>query len=123
MESIMVKGKPVYITDDYDFADILRNEISDDARDYFLYACDPESVLDDLKDDDILKNGYCTGECAKVQETQSHYESILHDVMEKLEEMYNEEDDKRKIGCDFSPATKKRVKAITDLINMINRNL
>ena len=89
MESIMVKGKPVYITDDYDFADILRNEISDDARDYFLEGLNAEEdIAYGLLAENPLK--YCNGECDKLYSLQEYYENILSDIRDIAFSVYDQ---------------------------------
>lgn len=122
MDYIMVKGRPVYIFSDTDFADVLQEEISESAKGYFLNSLEGEK---ELAVSNFIENplAYCHGECDKVYETQRHYTDLLRDIMEELDNMYEMEDEKRKMGCDFSGPAKKRVAMINKIQNMINKEL
>ena len=87
MESVLVNNRPHYIMNDYDFEDLLRQQISDDAARYFI-----ESVSG-AEDDAIARfrsdpSRYCTGECDRVYNTQAHYENIMQEIEELARELY-----------------------------------
>ena len=70
METMMIQGKVETIFDNQDFARMLQEKLGSDAERYFLEQTDPEVLADglyDLSDDELLKKGYCSGECNKVQ--------------------------------------------------------
>lgn len=89
---LMIKGgkRPETIFDNEQFARLLDERLGYDAAEYFRDAVSPDSILAklDLTDDDILE-GYCSGECDKVQGTQEHYENLLKEIGGLADEIYN----------------------------------
>lgn len=89
---LMIKGDkhPETIFDNEQFARLLDERLGYDAAEYFRDAVSPDSILAklDLSDDDILE-GYCSGECDKVQGTQEHYENLLKEIGGLADEIYN----------------------------------
>lgn len=89
---LMIKGdkRPETIFDNEQFARLLDERLGYDAAEYFRDAVSPDSILAklDLSDDDILE-GYCSGECDKVQGTQEHYENLLKEIGGLADEIYN----------------------------------
>ena len=101
----IVHGVPVTPYSDEDVYDLIRDNVCDDCADYVRERTDVETVLDglNLTDEDILKN-YCSGECDKVQEVQSHYESILKECRDLAREVYHQ------IVDDWNPGTRRTKK-------------
>ncbi len=89
---LMIKGDklPEIIFDNEQFARLLDERLGYDVAEYFRDAVSPDTILAklDLSDDDILE-GYCSGECDKVQGTQEHYENLLKEIGGLADEIYN----------------------------------
>ena len=123
----IVHGKPFIQMSEEDVFELIRENICDDCAEYvremFNYIESDEflaEVTNNMTDNDILKQGICSGECDKVQETQEHYESILHEIKDLAYEIYN------KITEDWNPGKKRtrkeqfaldKVIVITKIIN------
>jgi hypothetical protein len=91
---LIIKGdkRPETIFDDEQFARLLDERLGYDAAQYFRDATDPEMLADalyDISDSELLKKGYCSGECDKVQGTQEHYENLLKEVGELAQAVYD----------------------------------
>ena len=90
---LMIKGdkRPETIFDDEHFAHLLDERLGYDAAQYFRDATDTEYLQKNMKltDDQILNEGWCSGECDKVQKTQEHWENLLKEVGELAREIYN----------------------------------
>lgn len=91
---LMIKGdkRPETIFDDEQFARLLDERLGYDAAQYFRDATDPETLADalyDIPDSELLKKGYCSGECDRIQQTQEHYENLLKEVGELAREIYD----------------------------------
>ena len=97
---MIIQGKVENIWDDEDFARMLRDKLGDDAEQYFRNACDPDVFLESVKS----VREYCVGECEETERIQEHYERILHDVRDELDEW------------DFDGATKKQLQAKKDAL-------
>ena len=78
-ELMLIQGKPELITDDEDFARMLRNRLGEDAEQWF--RCVLEKIPFD-PDDDIYAR--CEGECDKLFEQQEHYQRVLEDIQSEL---------------------------------------
>lgn len=126
MEIMMIQGKVENIFDNEDFARMLRDKLGDDAERYFREQTDPEVLADglyDLDDSEILKKGYCSGECDKVQGTQEHYENLLKEIGELADEVYQKILEGYQIGS--SRRTKKEQFALDKVIaihNIVKKN-
>lgn len=116
----IVHGKPVTPYSDEDVFELIRDNICDDAADYIRERTDVETVLDglNLTDEDILKH-YCSGECDKVQEVQSGFESVLNEIKELASEIYHS------ICDDWNPGTRrtKKEQLAVDKANEIIRKV
>ena len=126
MEVMMIQGKVENIFDNEDFARMLRDRLGDDAERYFREQTDPEVLADglyDLTDSEILKKGYCSGECDKVQGTQEHYENLLKEIGELADEVYQKILEGYQLGS--SRRTKKEQFALDKVIaihNIVKKN-
>ena len=121
MEVMMIQGKVENIFDNEDFARMLRDRLGDDAERYFREQTDPEVLADglyDLSDSEILKKGYCSGECDKVQGTQEHYENLLKEIGELADEVYQKILEGYQLGS--SRRTKKEQFALDKVIEIHN---
>ena len=91
--TILIKGdkRPETIFDDEQFARLLDERLGYDAAKYFRDATDTDWLRQNmnLTDDEILNEGWCSGECDKVQKTQEHWENLLKEVGELAREIYN----------------------------------
>ena len=91
--TILIKGdkRPETIFDDEQFARLLDERLGYDAAQYFRDATDTDWLRQNmnLTDEEILKDGWCSGECDKVQKTQEHWENLLKEVGELAREIYN----------------------------------
>lgn len=125
----IVHGKPFTPMFDEDVIELIRDNVCDDCAEYvremFNYIESDEffeEATKNLTDNDILKQGICSGECDKVQETQGHYESILHEVRELASEVYH------KIVDDWNPGTRRTrkeqfaVDKVNQIMNLVNKN-
>lgn len=117
--TLMIKGENRLETifDHEQFARLLDERLGYDAAQYFEDAVAPDSVLEnlDLSDDDILEGGWCSGECDKVQATQEHYESLLREIGDLADEIYNKILEGYRIG---GRRTKKEQYAIDKAIQI-----
>lgn len=91
--TILIKGdkRPETIFDDEQFARLLDERLGYDAAQYFRDATDTEYLRKNMKltDDQILNEGWCSGECDRVQRTQEHWENLLKEVGELAREIYD----------------------------------
>ena len=89
----MIKGDkcPETVFDDEQFARLLDERLGYDAAQYFRDATDVEFLKENMRltDEQILNDGWCSGECDKVQRTQEHYENLLKYVGELARDIYN----------------------------------
>lgn len=126
MKVMMIQGKVENIFDNEDFARMLRDKLGDDAERYFREQTDPEVLADglyDLSASEILKKGYCSGECDKVQGTQEHYENLLKEIGELADEVYQKILEGYQLGS--SRRTKKEQFALDKVIaihNIVKKN-
>lgn len=88
---LTVQGNTEVVFDDEQFARLLDERLGYDAGQYFREAVSPDSVLEHLNptDEQILKNGWCSGECDRVQGTQEHYENLLKEIDGLAREIYD----------------------------------
>lgn len=77
---MLVQGEIELITDDEDFARMLRNRLGEDAEQWFRFVL--EQVPSDSDDEDIYAR--CKGECDKLFEQQEHYQRVLEDIQSEL---------------------------------------
>ena len=125
-----VHGKNVTPMTDEDVYELIRENICDDCAEYvremFNYIESDEFLAEatnNMTDNDILKRGICSGECDKVQKTQEHYESILHEVRELASEVYQKILEGYHLGS--SRRTKKEQFALDKVIaihNIVKKN-
>ena len=119
----IVHGVPVTPYTDEHVLELIRDNVCDDCADYVRERTDVETVLDglNLTDEDILKN-YCSGECDKVQEVQSGFESVLNEIKELASEIYHS------ICDDWNPGTRRTKKEqlavdkANQIMNLVNKN-
>lgn len=97
---LLIDGKVENIWDNEDFARMLRDKLGDDAEQYFRDACNPDVLLEDVKDFEP----FCGGECDETMRIQERYERILHDVQDDLE------------AWDFDSSTKRELQSKRDLL-------
>lgn len=90
---LMIKGdkRPETIFDNEQFARLLDERLGYDAAQYFRDATNMEYLRENMKltDDQILNEGWCSGECDRVQRTQEHWENLLKEVGELAREIYD----------------------------------
>lgn len=78
-ELMLIQGVPELITDDEDFARMLRDKLGEDAEQWFRYVLDHPRID---PDEDLFSR--CKGECDKLFEQQEHYEHVLEDIQSEL---------------------------------------
>ena len=90
---LMIKGdkRPETVFDNEQFARLLDERLGYDAAQYFRDATDVEFLKENMRltDEQILNDGWCSGECDKVQRTQEHYENLLKYVGELAQAVYD----------------------------------
>lgn len=90
---LMIKGdkRPETVFDDEQFARLLDERLGYDAAQYFRDATDVDWLKENMRltDEEILNEGWCSGECDKVQRTQEHYENLLKYVGELAQAVYD----------------------------------
>ena len=90
---LMINGdtRPETIFDNEQFARLLDARLGYDAAQYFRDATNMEYLRENMKltDDQILNEGWCSGECDRVQRTQEHWENLLKEVGELAREIYD----------------------------------
>ena len=90
---LMINGdtRPETIFDNEQFARLLDERLGYDAAQYFRDATNMEYLRENMKltDDQILNEGWCSGECDRVQRTQEHWENLLKEVGELAREIYD----------------------------------
>lgn len=121
----IVHGKPVTPMFDEDVIELIRENVCDDCAEYVREMLSPEAQAENLynmTDTEILKKGYCSGECDKIQETQEHYEQLLKECGELAREVYHQ------IVDDWNPGTRRTKKEqfavdkVNQIMNLINKN-
>ena len=118
----IVHGKPVTPMFDEDVIELIRENVCDDCAEYVREMLSPEAQAENLynmTDTEILKKGYCSGECDKIQETQEHYEQLLKECGELAREVYHQ------IVDDWNPGTRrtKKEQFAVDKVNEIMRKV
>ena len=117
----IVHGVPVTPYSDEHVLELIRDNVCDDCADYVREMLSPEAQAENLynlTDSEIMKKGYCSGECDKVQETQEHYENILKEVREMASQIYH------KIVDDWNPGTRRTRKeqfAVDKVLEIIKK--
>ena len=121
----IVHGKPVTPMFDEDVIELIRDNVCDDCAEYVREMLSPEAQAENLynmTDSEILKKGYCSGECDKIQETQEHYEQLLKECRELAREVYHQ------IVDDWNPGTRRTKKEqfavdkVNQIMNLVNKN-
>ena len=121
----IVHGKPVTPMFDEDVIELIRDNVCDDCAEYVREMLSPEAQAENLynmTDTEILKKGYCSGECDKIQETQGHYEQLLKECGELAREVYHQ------IVDDWNPGTRRTKKEqfavdkVNQIMNLVNKN-
>ena len=121
----IVHGKPVTPMFDEDVIELIRDNVCDDCAEYVREMISPEAQAENLynlTDSEILKKGYCSGECDKIQETQEHYEQLLKECGELAREVYHQ------IVDDWNPGTRRTKKEqfavdkVNQIMNLVNKN-
>ena len=121
----IVHGKPVTPMFDEDVIELIRDNVCDDCAEYVREMLSPEAQAENLynmTDTEILKKGYCSGECDKIQETQEHYEQLLKECGELAREVYHQ------IVDDWNPRTRRTKKEqfavdkVNQIMNLVNKN-
>lgn len=121
----IVHGKPVTPMFDKDVIELIRDNVCDDCAEYVREMLSPEAQAENLynmTDTEILKKGYCSGECDKIQETQEHYEQLLKECGELAREVYHQ------IVDDWNPGTRRTKKEqfavdkVNQIMNLVNKN-
>lgn len=121
----IVHGKPVTPMFDEDVIELIRDNVCDDCAEYVREMISPEAQAENLynlTDSEILKKGYCSGECDKIQETQEHYEQLLKECGELAREVYHQ------IVDDWNPRTRRTKKEqfavdkVNQIMNLVNKN-
>lgn len=121
----IVHGKPVTPMFDEDVIELIRDNVCDDCAEYVREMISPEAQAENLynmTDSEILKKGYCSGECDKIQETQEHYEQLLKECGELSREVYHQ------IVDDWNPGTRRTKKEqfavdkVNQIMNLVNKN-
>lgn len=121
----IVHGKPVTPMFDEDVIELIRDNVCDDCAEYVREMLSPEAQAENLynmTDSEILKKGYCSGECDKIQETQEHYEQLLKECGELAREVYHQ------IVDDWNPGTRRTKKEqfavdkVNQIMNLVNKN-
>ena len=78
---MLIQGELELLTDDEDFARMLRNRLGEDAERWFRCVSEKADFVDDV-DGSIYAR--CKGECDKLFELQEHYERVLEDIQSEL---------------------------------------
>lgn len=121
----IVHEKPVTPMFDEDVIELIRDNVCDDCAEYVREMISPEAQAENLynmTDSEILKKGYCSGECDKIQETQEHYEQLLKECGELAREVYHQ------IVDDWNPGTRRTKKEqfavdkVNQIMNLVNEN-
>jgi len=115
---ILKDGRREYVFSNRDFAEFLNRELGLDAYEYF------NDVLKDAAKGAIedLDEGWCSGECVKVQQTQEHFENLLKDCESLAREIYKTMMD----GFEMGKRRTKREQAALDkaiqIIKVVTNN-
>ena len=121
----IIHGVPVTPFTDEHVLELIRDNVCDDCADYIREMLSPEAQAENLynmTDTEILKKGYCSGECDKIQETQGHYEQLLKECGELAREVYHG------IVDDWNPGTRRTKKEqlavdkAKQIMNLVNKN-
>ena len=115
----IVHGKSITPFSDEDVYELIRENVCDDCAYYVksMIEIDPEELLYNLSDDELINKGICSGECDKVQEIQSECESVLNEIKDLAMEVYNKILEGYTPGC---KRTKKEQFALDKVIAIHN---
>lgn len=121
---ILPDGKNFTVVYDQDVYDVIREYISPDLAEIVKerYEIPPADLLADLTDRDILENGYCTGECEKVQSTQEHYTNLLLEIKELAGEVYNKILEGYQIGGKRTRKEQFALDKVIQIRRIVNKN-
>lgn len=121
MVQLLVNGKLENVIDRFDFARLVRQELGSDAGDYMQGL---ETDIQDEAVENIHKNAmkYCTGECDHVFRVQEHFENVISEALEALEECFEEVDKTRKPGAAPSKRQQEMEKKLQAVYRILNNN-
>ena len=117
-------GRREYVFSNRDFAEFLNRELGLDAYKYFndVLKDAAKGAIEDLDEEKILNEGWCSGECVKVQQTQEHFENLLKDCESLAREIYKTMMD----GFEMGKRRTKREQAALDkaiqIIKVVTNN-
>lgn len=123
---LMIKGdkRPETVFDDEQFARLLDERLGYDAAQYFRDATDVEFLKENmcLTDEQILNDGWCSGECDKVQRTQEHYENLLKYVGELARDIYNGILDGYSVGGRRTKREQLSIDKAMEILKVVEKN-
>lgn len=126
-ETLMIKGqkRPETIVDNEQFARLLDERLGYDAAEYFRRAIDPEAILNnmELTDKQIIEEGWCSGECDKVQRTQEHFENLLRDCGESAKAIYAGIMEGYEVGRRRTKKEQLALDKAIEIMKVVNNNL
>ena len=123
---LMIKGdkRPETVFDDEQFARLLDERLGYDAAQYFRDATDVEFLKENMRltDEQILNDGWCSGECDKVQRTQEHYENLLKYVGELARDIYNGILDGYSVGGRRTKREQLSIDKAIEILKVVEKN-
>ena len=123
---LMIKGdkRPETVFDDEQFARLLDERLGYDAAQYFRDATDVEFLKENMRltDEQILNDGWCSGECDKVQRTQEHYENLLKYVGELARDIYNGILDGYSVGGRRTKREQLSIDKAMEILKVVEKN-
>lgn len=125
--TLVIKGqnRPETIFDNEQFARFLDERLGYDAAEYFREVVDPKSILNnmELTDEQIIKEGWCSGECDKVQRTQEHFENLLRDCGESAKAIYAGILEGYEVGRRRTKKEQLALDKAIEIMKVVNNNL
>lgn len=123
---LMIKGdkRPETVFDDEQFARLLDERLGYDAAQYFRDATDVDWLNENMRltDEQILNDGWCSGECDKVQRTQEHYENLLKYVGELVRDIYNGILDGYSVGGRRTKREQLSIDKAIEILKVVEKN-
>lgn len=123
---LMIKGdkRPETVFDNEQFARLLDERLGYDAAQYFRNATDVEFLKENMRltDEQILNDGWCSGECDKVQRTQEHYENLLKYVGELARDIYNGILDGYSVGGRRTKREQLSIDKAMEILKVVEKN-
>ena len=123
---LMIKGdkRPETVFDDEQFARLLDERLGYDAAQYFRDATDVDWLNENMRltDEQILNDGWCSGECDKVQRTQEHYENLLKYVVELVRDIYNGILDGYSVGGRRTKREQLSIDKAIEILKVVEKN-